>query len=357
MSYDRNFNNTLAIWTAFGGRGNLILPIPTLSWRRLYYDDFGYSKYGSSTQINVYDNGQAQIAVYYAKTPYMSYFNKTTKKWTTVNVPWWSYGEPEILYAGDGVFLAKIVGMANIIASFDGVTWHNAGYCEGAYNAMTCGAYDTLRNCGIVSWWYYKSPVYYSYDSLTERTAWTLVGADGNSVPIFKYLTSHKGNFVGVVGGDLSIARASSASPGAWVTTIPEDVRETHYMFIRSVHEKLFVLKWHSTNVGSDYTYYVKLCVLSDDATELIETNLSHVGDLADNRIANPQNIIWMKDWGKYALFNESMLYVSSDGIYWEGVEQPGFTTSQYDTFGGAIYIPGDGFYVKASGFVYYAPY
>ena len=79
MSYDRNFNNTLAIWTAFGGRGNLILPIPTLSWRRLYYDDFGYSKYGSSTQINVYDNGQAQIAVYYVKSPYMSYFNKSTK--------------------------------------------------------------------------------------------------------------------------------------------------------------------------------------------------------------------------------------------------------------------------------------
>jgi hypothetical protein len=43
----------------------------------------------------------------------MSYFNKSTKKWTTVSVPWWSYGEPEILYAGDGVFLAKIVGMAN----------------------------------------------------------------------------------------------------------------------------------------------------------------------------------------------------------------------------------------------------
>jgi len=29
----------------------------------------------------------------------------------------------------------------------------------------------------------------------------------------------------------------------------------------------------------------------------------------------------------------------------------------QYDTFDGAIYIPGDGFYAKASGYVYYAPY
>ena len=77
----------------------------------------------------------------------------------------------------------------------------------------------------------------------------------------------------------------------------------------------------------------------------------------ANNNIPNPQNIIWMADWGKYAFFNESMLYVSADGLTWEGVEQPGFTTSTYDTFGGAIYVPGDGFYVKASGYVYYAQY
>ena len=78
MSYDRNFNNTLAIWTAFGGRGSIVLPIPTLSWTKKYYNNFGYTQYGSERQINVYDNGNAQIAVYYAKTPYMSYWNKTT---------------------------------------------------------------------------------------------------------------------------------------------------------------------------------------------------------------------------------------------------------------------------------------
>ncbi|MCD8502955.1 MAG: hypothetical protein LRY71_16480 [Bacillaceae bacterium] len=51
------------------------------------------------------------------------------------------------------------------------------------------------------------------------------------------------------------------------------------------------------------------------------------------------------------------MLYVSNDGLTWDGIEQLDFTTTKYDTFGGVIYVPGDGFYVKASGFVYYAPY
>ncbi|MFZ3591594.1 hypothetical protein ACOI1C_20800 [Bacillus sp. DJP31] len=346
MSYHRNFNNTLAIWTAFGGRGDLILPIPTLSWQKKTYSSFGYTQYNSEKQINVYDNGDAKIAVYHAKTPYMSYYNQTTDQWTVVDVPWWGYGEPEILYAGGGVFLAKITGLANIIASFDGITWHNAGYCENAQNAMTTGAYDTNTGSGVVSWWYYKSPVYYTFDSLTERTAWTLVGADGASVPIFKYLTTHKGNFVGVVGGDKSIAMVSSASAGSWTTTIPEDLNETTYMFIRSVNDKLFVMKYRYVSG----VYHVKLCVMNDSATEITETNLSHVGDLANNNIANPQNIIWIADWGKFAL-------LSADGLTWEGVEQPGFTTSTYDTFGGAIYVPGDGFYVKASGFVYYAPY
>ncbi|RIW36013.1 hypothetical protein D3H55_06010 [Bacillus salacetis] len=352
MSYHRNFNNTLAIWAAFGGRGELILPIPTLSWQRKYYNDFGYTQYGSERQINVYDNGNAQVAVYYAKTPYMSYFNKSTGEWTVVDVPWWSYGQPEILYAGDGVFLAKIVGLANIIASFDGITWHNAGYCQGAQNSMTTGAYDSSIGSGVVSWWYYKSPVYYSFDSLTERTAWTLVGADGSSVPIFSYMTTHKGRFVGVVGGDRSIAAASTSSPGSWSTTIPEDLN-TYYMYVRSVHDKLFVMKYRYVSG----IFHVNLCVMNDSATKLTETNLSHVGDLANNNIPNPENIIWMEDWGKYALFNESMLYVSADGLTWEGVEQPGFTTTNSDTFGGAIYVPGDGFYVKASGYVYYAPY
>ena len=352
MAYHSNFNNTLAIWTAFGGRGELILPIPTLTWQKKYYYDFGYTKYGTETQIKVHDNGNAQIAVYHAKTPYMSYFNQSTKKWTVVSVPWWSYGAPEVLWAGGGVFIAKITGMANIIASFDGITWHNAGYCQGAQNSMTTGAYDSARGSGVVSWWYYKSPVYYSFDSLTERTAWTLVGADGTSVPIFSYMTTHKGLFVGVVGGDRSIAVANTASPWTWFTTIDE-VPDTYYMFIRSVHEKLFVMKYRYV-AGK---FYVYLCVLNDSATGLTETNLSHVGSLADNRIPDPENIIWMEDWGKYVLFNESMLYVSDDGLTWEGVEQPGFTTTNSDVFGGAIYVPGDGFYVKCSDYVYYAPY
>lgn len=358
MSYDKRFNNTLAIWSAFGGRGNLLFTIPTLTWQKVNYSHFGYTKYGSETKINVYDNGSSVIASYSAKTPYTAYWNKTTKQWTLSNVTWWNNGQPEILWAGDGVYLAKIVGLANIISSYDGITWYNAGYCSGAYNAMTCGAYDIIRKCGVVSWWYYKSPVYYNYQDLKTRVAWTLVGSDGTSVPIFKYLTAHKGNFVGVVGGDLSIARASSASPGAWVTTINEDQRETHYMFIRSVHGKLFVMKWYSTYANGKYTYYVRLCVLSDDATQLIETNLSHVGDLADNRIANPQNIIWMNDWGKFALFNQGMLYVSDDGITWEGKAQPGFTTREFLTFEGAIYVPGKGFYVSCNDdYVYFAEY
>lgn len=334
------------------------IDVPSLTWQKINYSNFGYTQYGGETKINVYDNGNAQIAVYYAKTPYMSYYNKDTKKWTITDVSWWNNGKPEILYAGNGVFLAKIVGLANIIASYDGITWHNAGYCAGASNAMTTGAYEPINQSNIVSWWYYKSPVYYSFDSLTERTAWNLVGEDGTSVPIFKYLTSHKGKFVGVVGGDLSIATASSSTPGLWTTTIPEDGLKSHYMFIRSVHDKLFVMKWHSTNVGGDYTYYVRLGVLSDDGTEFIETNLYHEGDLADNRIANPQNIIWMEDWQRYALFNEGMLYTSADGITWEGTAQTGLTTRSLVTFEGAIYVPGDGFYLALNdNYVYYAPY
>lgn len=129
-------------------------------------------------------------------------------------------------------------------------------------------------------------------------------------------------------------------------------------MFIRSVHEKLFVMKWHSTYANGKYTYYVKLCVMNDSATQLIETNLSHVGDLADNRIANPQNIIWMSDWGKFALFSQGMLYVSDDGITWEGKEQPNFITKDFVTLGGAIYVPGKGFYVCCNdNYVYFAEY
>ena len=183
MSYDKNFNNTLAIWTAFGGRGKLLLSIPTLGWQKLYYNNFGYTKYLSETQINVYDNGNAQIAVYNAKTPYISYFNKVTGQWTVLSCPWWGYGIPEILWAGDGVFLAKITGMANIISSFDGKTWYNSGHCEGAKNAMTCGAYNITSSCGIVSFWYTTTPLYYNNASLTSNVVWPLLGADGVSVP------------------------------------------------------------------------------------------------------------------------------------------------------------------------------
>lgn len=353
MSYDINFNNPLAIWTAFGGRGKLKPSIPTLSWQKLYYNNFGYTQYGSETRIDVFDNGNAQIAVYYAKTPYMSYYNKTTKLWTISNVSYWSNGAPEILFAGDGVFLAKITGMANIISSFDGITWCNAGYCTGAKNGMTCGAYEITKGCSAVSFWYYMSPLYYSTAALSTKVAWTLVGSNGVSVPYFKYLTAHKGNFVGIVGGNKVIATASSAAPGTWTTTIPDALNETSYMYIRSIHGKLFVMKIRYVNA----TYTVNLCVMNDDATSVTETNLSYVGDLSNNHVPNPQNIIWVENWGRFALFNESKLYVSADGLSWEGTDQPGFTTSQSETFGGAIYIPGKGFYVKGNGYVYYAAY
>ncbi len=353
MSYDRNFNNTLAIWTAFGGRGSILLPIPTLSWSKKYYNDFGYSQYGGVRQIDIYDNGNAQIAVYFAQTPYMSYYNKTTKRWTIANVPWWSHGKPDIVWAGDGVFLACIVGLANIIASFDGITWYNAGFCDGAKNEMICGAYDSSNNCGIVSWWYYKTPLYYSYDSLKERTEWTLVGADGVSVPAFRYLTAHKGTFFGITETSRQIARASPNSPGSWFTTIYEDLNQTTYMNIRSVGGKLFVMKYNYI----DGKYHTRLCLLNDTGTEITETNLFNVGGLADNNIHNPNNIIWMKDWGKYAIFSEEMLYVSADGLYWEGTEQPGLKVIANDNFEGAIYIPGDGFYIRCTDYVYYAPY
>ncbi len=353
MAYDHSFNNTLAIWTAFGGRGSIILPIPTLSWSKKYYNDFGYTQYGSERQIDVYDNGNAQIAVYFAKTPYMSYYNKIAKQWQVVSVPWWSYGQPDVHWAGDGVFLASIVGMANIIASFDGITWYNAGFCDKAKNDMVCGAYDINSGCGAVGWWYYQSPLYYSYDSLEERTEWTLVGADGVSVPVPRYMTAHNGYFVAVRDNSKAIVRASALSPGSWTTTISEDLNETNYMYIRSIHGKLFVMKYNYINSK----YHVKLCMLNDTATEITETNLYNVGGLADNNTHQPYNIIWMADWGKYALFAEEMLYVSADGLYWEGMEQPGLKVIANDNFHGAIYIPGDGFYLRCTNYVYYAPY
>lgn len=134
---------------------------------------------------------------------------------------------------------------------------------------------------------------------------------------------------------------------------LPDAQNETGYLYVRSIHGKLFVMR--RRYVAN--TYQVNLCVLNDRATEITETNLSHIGDLTNNHIPNPQNIIWMDDWGKYALFNESKLYVSSVGLTWEGVDQHGFTTSQSETFGGAIYIPGKGFYVKGNGYVYIAAY
>lgn len=53
----------------------------------------------------------------------------------------------------------------------------------------------------------------------------------------------------------------------------------------------------------------------------------------------------------------KSVSKVSDEGLTWEGTEQPGVTVSENYTFGGAIYVPGDGFYIKAGGYVYYAPY
>lgn len=351
MSYDAKFNNVLAIWTAFGARGKVVLDMPSLTWTKKYYRDFGYTQYGSETTINVYNNGNAQIAVYAAKTPYMAYWNKSTKQWTIANVSWWSNGPPEILYAADGVFLAKIVGYGNIIASFDGITWYNAGYCTGGKNALTCGAYDVSTKCGVVGWWYYLTPLYYSYDSLQERTAWTLVGSNGNSVPVLKYITTHKGHFIGVVSGDKSISKASSASPGSWSTTIAADTKDTRYMFIRSINNVLFLMKYNYSNS----IYDVKLCVMSDDGTQITETNLGWTGDLTSNNVPNPRNILWMADWGKFVLFKEKSMCLSSDGITWEHIDQPGLVTNHAHTFDGAIYVPQDGFYVKGSGYVYYA--
>ena len=354
MAYDEKFNNILAIWTAFGGRGNVTSAIPELGFIKKYYPDFGYAGVGGESAIRVHDNGSAQIAVYKAKSPYMAYYNHSAKKWTKVSVSWWSHGAPEILYAGGGVFIAKIEGLANIIASFDGVTWHNAGYCPNGKNAMICGAYDSTRGSGIVSFWYVNTPLYYSFDSLTQRTAWTLVGADGRSVPFFDDLITHKGSFIGIVGGGKSISRASTSSPGSWVTSLPESSQVTKYMYIRSVHDTLFVMKYKYANES----YHVTLCVLNDSASTVYETNLSWLGDLADNRIASPQNIIWMEEWGQFILFNEKMLYVSSDGITWEGTPQKTLTTDRMTTFQGAIYVPGDGFYISTNdGYTYYGAY
>ena len=50
MSYDKRFNNTLAIWTAFGGRGNLLFTIPTLTWQRLIIA-ICYTKYGMKLKL------------------------------------------------------------------------------------------------------------------------------------------------------------------------------------------------------------------------------------------------------------------------------------------------------------------
>lgn len=268
----------------------------SLNWQIKDYSDFGYQQYGDETQITVHDNGEAQIAVYHAETPYISYYNQETEEWEVVDSPFWEHGAPEILFARDGVFLAKVTGMANIISSYDGIEWHNAGFSRNARNAMTTGAYDVQQNVGVVSWWYNQTPIYYSSDSLTERTEWTLAtGTEESPVPIIRYLTAHKGSFVGVVGGDRSIAVADASNPEEWTTTIPEDEKVSRYMFIRSVHDKLFVMKWQYKNDS----YHVSLNVLNDGATELTETNLTHVGDLANNNIPNPQNIIWMEDWDK----------------------------------------------------------
>lgn len=124
-------------------------------------------------------------------------------------------------------------------------------------------------------------------------------------------------------------------------------------MFLRSIHGKLFVIK----RVYDGSVFSVDLCVLNDSATQITETNLSHVGNLANNNIPNPQNIVWMEKWQAYALFTEEMLYVSKDGLHWEGQEQPGLSVVSGDTFRGAMYAPDQGFYIAASGVVHFAPY
>ena len=124
-------------------------------------------------------------------------------------------------------------------------------------------------------------------------------------------------------------------------------------MFIRSINNVLFVMKYNYSNS----IYDVKLCVMSDDATQITETNLSWNGNLDNNNIPNPKNIIWMPDWGKFVLFKEKSMCLSTDGLTWDHEDQPGLTTNLAHTFDGAIYVPGSGFYVKGSGYVYFGSY
>ena len=60
MAYDRMFNNTMAIWTAFGGT---IEPSMDLGWIKVYAPTFGFTGTSGSDYFSVYDNGNACIVV------------------------------------------------------------------------------------------------------------------------------------------------------------------------------------------------------------------------------------------------------------------------------------------------------
>lgn len=330
MAYDRAFNTPLIIFTAFSGE---MKRFPKLNWIRRPASDFGFAS--SNSNIYVYANGKSNIIKCGNE---IAYYNQTTKDWLTFAI-----AEFGIIYYGNGVYMGTSKDV--VYTSADGNVWRFNGVLPNLVNSVSCGASDGVR--GVISAWYVGNPVYIKEDVLTYGT-WTLAGTlwhDG--IDTYRYMTSHKGMFVGI--GSVHDVQISADGKN-WIRTIEHPIEHPDYdynyfSYIRSIGEKLFLIVTHGKT--GTYNFLDQICVMNDGASSyrvIFETTENIELD----------EIQFVEKLGRYLWFDNNVIHSSVDGYSWESVPQTGFSGGKNT----AMYVPGDGFYVGVKdSYVYYAAY
>lgn len=359
MAYDRMFNNTMAIWAAFGGE---IVPSLELGWIKLYASTFGFTGTSGSDYFSVYDNGNACIVISRGTRNHLtrSYYDKTERAWKNISFSPGQYYK-SIIAAQNGVFLCadtfNIRGY--IYTSKDGKNWINTHHTSYG-NIVMCGATNGIG--GVTSRWYVYAPVFIK-SNINTGGAWTMVGTYyKDDMLCYTNMTYHKDRYVGIAPdpindgthkGGLLISTNGGAS---WQRQIQFPKNQSEKIFswidVRSVHGKLFVESYGYTNTD-EHHYYIGL--MNDSASDyrtVLHTSDSSSSD--SSVIPHLSTMIYVDSLGMYMMFAKNILYYSYDGANWKTSPQKNFNDGKST----AIYIPGDGFYVGCgSSYVYYAPY
>ncbi|MEG1447377.1 MAG: hypothetical protein RSC58_08945, partial [Ruthenibacterium sp.] len=158
-----DFNNMLAVWTAFQGE---IKIGPPFVWRKMFASNFGFANADYMDAFSIYTNGKAFNARA-SKSASVSYYDTKTRRWVNTN--------PDTKIAGlngeNGLYLGN--RDEAIYTSADGVSWRYVGSC---YGMAVDNVIDTSTNGtgGIICDWSVATPLYYR-TSLIPSAPWTLV--------------------------------------------------------------------------------------------------------------------------------------------------------------------------------------